>query len=118
MIAYYPTEVPAPPAGFPNERNVLVHLASSQILVPKCRHYVYPEVQPGFAEEDLDNFDKISANLAWSRTLATLRKGFEIEVDLERIWENHTEREVLIRVAKGHFTDRCFINSRIRDERC
>ncbi len=38
-------------------------------------------------------FDRVSANLAWSRTLATLRKGFEVEVDLERIWENHTERE-------------------------
>ena len=46
-------------------------------------------------------FHKVSANLAWSRTLATLRKGLEIEVDLERIWENHTEREALIRVAVG-----------------
>ena len=102
MIAYYPTEVPAPPAGFPNERNVLVHLASSQNIVPKCRHYVYPDIQPGFAEEQHDMFDEVSANLAWSRTLATLRKGLEIEVDLERIWENHTEREALIRVAVGY----------------
>ena len=47
-------------------------------------------------------FDEVSANLAWSRTLATLRKGLEIEVDLERIWENHTEREALIRVAVGY----------------
>ena len=93
--------MPAPPAGSPNERHVLVHLAGSQNLVPKCRHYVYPDVQPGFAEEDLDMFHKVSANLAWSRTLATLRKGLEIEVDLERIWENHTEREALIRVAVG-----------------
>ena len=99
LIAYYPTEVPAPSTGFPNDHNVLVHLAGSQHLVPKCRHYVYPEVQPGFAEEDLDKFDKVSTNLAWSRTLATLRKGFEMEVDLERIWENHTEREALLRVA-------------------
>ena len=102
MIAYYPTDVPVPPTGFPNDHNVLVHLASSQHLVPECRHYVYPEVQPGFAEEDLDMFDKVSANLAWSRTLATLRKGFEMEVDLERIWENHTEREALIGVAVGY----------------
>ena len=103
MIAYYPTRVPVPPAGFPNDHNVLIHLASSQQILPKCRYYMYPEVQPGFAEEDLDKFDKISANLAWSRTLASLRKGFEIEVDLERIWENHTEREALIRVAVGLF---------------
>ncbi len=102
MIAYYPTDVPAPPTGFPNDHNVLVHLASSQHLVPKCRHYIYPEVQPGFAEEDLDMFDKASANLAWSRTLATLRKGFEMEVDLEKIWENHTEREALIGVVVGY----------------
>lgn len=102
MVAYYPTEVPAPPAGFPNEYNFLVHLAGSHNLVPNCRHYVYPEAQPGFAERDLDEFDNVSANLAWSRTLATLRKGFEIEVDLEKIWENHTEREDLIQVAVGY----------------
>ena len=70
--------------------------------MPKFRHYVYPEAQPGFAEVDLGEFDKVSANLAWSRTLATLRKGFELEVDLERIWENHTEREDLIQVAVGY----------------
>ncbi|KAK0515341.1 hypothetical protein JMJ35_002720 [Cladonia borealis] len=99
LIAYYPTEVPAPPTGFPNHHNVLVHLASSQHLVPKCRHYIYPEVQPGFAEENLDKFDKVSTNLAWSRTLAALRKGFEMEVDLERIWENHTELEFVTKDA-------------------
>ena len=96
LTAYYPTEIPAPVAGFPNDHNIIVHLASSQNLAPKCKHYIYPEVQPGFAEEDLDLYDKISANIAWSRTLATLRKGFEIEVDLEKIWENHTEREAPI----------------------
>ena len=34
----------------------------------------------------------MSASLAWSRTLAVVRKGFGIEVDLEKVWEEHIER--------------------------
>ena len=96
LVAYYPIEVPAPPAGFPSNLNVIVHLAGCQSLVTECRHYVYPNVKPGFAEGELEFYERVSANIAWSRTLMVLRKGFQIEVDLEKIWDTHTERESLI----------------------
>ena len=93
LVAYYPERLPTPAAGFPSSHNVLVHTAGSQGMMPKYRSYSYPEAQPGFAEEDLDEYDKISTSLAWSRTLATVRKGFEIEKDLEKVWEEHVARE-------------------------
>lgn len=54
--------------------------------------YSYPDTVSGFAEHDLDVFDKVSAGLAWSRSLDVMRKAFEIEVDLEAIWDHHSER--------------------------
>ena len=59
----------------------------------KFHSYSYPEVQPGFAEVDLEEYDQVSASLAWTRTLAAVRKGFEINVDLEKVWEEHIARE-------------------------
>jgi len=47
----------------------------------------------GFAETDLEEFDKVAAGLAWTRSLAAVRRGFEIEVDLEGVWEEHVGRE-------------------------
>lgn len=92
LVAYYPDEIPAPLAGFPPSVNVLVHVTASQGMAPKFPSYTYPEVEVGFAEADLDRYDKISASLAWTRTLAAVRKGFQIEVDLESVWEKHLER--------------------------
>lgn len=96
LVAYYPDEIPAPASTFPPSLNVVVHLAGSQGMAPKYRSYSYPDVQPGFAETDLDEYDKTAAGLAWSRTLATVRKGFEIEVDLEKVWEEHVAREFTV----------------------
>lgn len=59
----------------------------------KFHSYSYPEAQPGFAEVDLEEYDQVSASLAWTRTLAAVRKGFEIEVDLEKVWEEHIARK-------------------------
>jgi len=93
LTAFYPPKIPSSSAGFLPSNHVVVHFAVPQKTTPKCRHYDYPDVQSGFAEEDLETYDKVAANLAWSRTLETLRKGFEIEVDLEKIWEDHVELE-------------------------
>lgn len=60
---------------------------------PKFHSYSYPEALPGFAEVDLEEYDQVSASLAWTRTLAAVRKGFEIDVDLEKVWEEHTTRK-------------------------
>ncbi|PYH99732.1 dienelactone hydrolase [Aspergillus ellipticus CBS 707.79] len=53
--------------------------------------FTYESVQPGFAEHDLEEYDRLAADLAWSRTLETLRKGFGKDKDLEGRWEDHLE---------------------------
>jgi hypothetical protein len=55
--------------------------------------YTYEDCEPGFAEHDVQEFDKVASRLSWSRSLSTVRKAFGIEVDLERIWEEHVELE-------------------------
>ena len=53
--------------------------------------YTYENVQPGFAEYDLDEYDKLAADISWTRSLDVLRRGFGKEVDLEKGWEEHQE---------------------------
>jgi hypothetical protein len=55
--------------------------------------YTYEEVEPGFAEHDLEEYDRGAARLAWSRSLQCVRGAFGVEVDLEGIWEEHLARE-------------------------
>ena len=93
LVAYYPGTVPAIGAGFPTSHNVAVHLAGPLSNDPNCRFYSYPGAEAGFAEKNLEQYDKISASLAWSRTLSILRKAFDIEVDLEKIWDDHVACE-------------------------
>lgn len=93
LVAYYPDRIPSPAVGFPPSLRVLVHMAGSQGMGPKFHSYSYPEAQPGFAEVDLEEYDQVSASLAWTRTLAAVRKGFEIDVDLEKVWEEHIARK-------------------------
>jgi len=61
--------------------------------------YTYEDVEPGFAEHDLEEFDKIASRISWSRSLDTMRKAFQAEVDLERIWDDHVELEFVTRDA-------------------
>lgn len=86
----------------------MVHLAGNHAAPSKFHAYSYPHAAPGFAESDLEEYDKVSAGLAWSRSLELVRKAFEVEVDLESIWEEHSRRESLSR------TPRCFL----RDQTC
>jgi len=55
--------------------------------------YTYEGAEPGFAEHDLDEYNKVAARLAWSRSLDCVRKAFRTEVDLEKVWDQHVERE-------------------------
>jgi hypothetical protein len=50
--------------------------------------YEYDGVQPGFAEQDLDEYDRVAERLAWTRSLDCVRKAFKTEVELERTWED------------------------------
>ena len=92
IIAYYPTAIPHLDTAFPTNLNMLVHLAGSDTADSRYKSYAYPYAEKGFAEVGLGTYDKVSASLAWSRTLAVVRKGFGIEVDLEKVWEEHIER--------------------------
>ena len=89
LVAYYPTSLPHVNAGFPPSVRVLAHLAGKVSSAPKWGSYTYPHAESGFAEEGTGAYEKVSAGLAWSRTLGVLRKGFGIEVDLEGVWEKH-----------------------------
>lgn len=53
--------------------------------------YTYEYVQPGFAEHDLDEYDRLASELAWTRSLHVLRRGFGKDLDLEGRWEEHQE---------------------------
>ncbi|KAL9600729.1 MAG: hypothetical protein Q9219_002970 [cf. Caloplaca sp. 3 TL-2023] len=99
LVAYYPNRLPPPGAGYPPSLRVQVHLAGNQAEAPKFNSYSYPEAEAGFAENDLEQFDKVSAGLAWSRSLELLRKGFELEVDLESIREEHSQLEFVTKDA-------------------
>ena len=91
VVAYYPPYMPRTSTNFPPTLHVQIHLASSQRFGTRHPSYRYENTHPGFAEYDLDEFDKTGASLAWSRTLAMLREAFDTGVaDLEALWENHT----------------------------
>lgn len=92
VVAYYPPYMPKTSADFPRSLNLLIHLASSQRFGTKHRQtHRYPDTKSGFAESDLDEYDKSAARLAWSRTLAALRRGFGMQVDLEGVWDHHLD---------------------------
>ena len=54
--------------------------------------YTY-DAQPGFAEHDMEEYDGISADLAWSRSLALARRVFGINPDLEVALDNNVQSE-------------------------
>ncbi|PNS21276.1 hypothetical protein CAC42_1055 [Sphaceloma murrayae] len=52
----------------------------------KVRTYVYEGVQPGFAEGDVDQYDSVTKEMAFSRSLAVVRAAFGVPpIDLEGI---------------------------------
>ena len=94
LVCYYPSSYPPASAGFPPNLKVLLHLAmDSQNPPSSFPTFTYPHALRGFAEVGSPQYEKISTNLAWSRTLGAVRKGFGIELDLENVWENHLARQ-------------------------
>jgi SnoaL-like domain len=101
LAAYYPTRLPTSRTGFPPSLLVQIHIAFSQNFGTRHPSYTYPDTASGFAEHDSDQYDKVGSRLAWSRSLALMRKGFGIDVDLEAIWENHTTLEFTAKDAEA-----------------
>jgi carboxymethylenebutenolidase len=63
--------------------------------------YVYRGAGFGFAAPDSDAYDKSSAELAYSRSLALLRRVIGPRYDLNTIWDRHTEVEFVTRDAEA-----------------
>ncbi|KAK5633784.1 hypothetical protein RRF57_009498 [Xylaria bambusicola] len=53
--------------------------------------------EPGFAEGDLDEYDKVAAEVAWSRSLDLVRTAFRMDVDLEGVVEKNLEGKFFTR---------------------
>ncbi|TQN66017.1 hypothetical protein CSHISOI_09393 [Colletotrichum shisoi] len=58
--------------------------------------YTYDAV-PGFAEHDLEEYSKVPAELAWSRSLSAARKAFNNHVDLELVLEENVQGKFFTR---------------------
>jgi carboxymethylenebutenolidase len=56
---------------------------------PNIERYVYPGASDGFIESSSEHFDKPAALMAYSRTLAMLRKVLGPLFDLNALWEQH-----------------------------
>ncbi|EEQ31858.1 hypothetical protein McanMca71_007807 [Microsporum canis] len=91
VVAYYPTRLPNFEARSISSLSLKIHLAGSQSLIPigKGRCYAYAHSEVGFAQHDSPQYDPVTARLAWTRTVACLREGFEMKADLEPVWERH-----------------------------
>ena len=60
---------------------------------PETAIHSYPGVAPGFDRKSRANYDRASAGLAHSRSIALLRKAIGPHYDLEALWEAHTTCE-------------------------
>ncbi|THZ51736.1 carboxymethylenebutenolidase [Aureobasidium pullulans] len=102
LIVYYPTALPSPNHKYPVHLSLLCHLASNQPFgASSFKSYVYPDTYPGFAERDLEEYDRVAADLSWGRTIGCLRKGFGVEVDLEGVVEEYSRCKFEDKDARG-----------------
>lgn len=94
VVAYYPSHVPNASPTSSSPPLTQVHLASTQgFFSPGSQSFLYTNAAVGFAEGNRDQYDKINARLAWSRSLSCLRRGFAMDVDIDSVWENHLSLE-------------------------
>ena len=89
LVCYYPSKIPVTSTGPPPSLDVLVHVVGQQRSTEPYHSYHYADDTAGFAEANVPAYSKSSAKLAWSRTLALVKKGLGIESSLESIWEEH-----------------------------
>ncbi|KAF3762717.1 hypothetical protein M406DRAFT_294452 [Cryphonectria parasitica EP155] len=127
LIAYYPTRIPEPQGKFPSSIQVLVHLVGNEVGVVKHSQMVgiqgkrrvvkrnvdpgigagrinklaYPSytysAEAGFAEHDLDEYERISAELAWSRSLTAARKAFHRYINMELTLDENIQSKFFTR---------------------
>jgi carboxymethylenebutenolidase len=64
---------------------------------PEIAIHRYPQAASGFDRETRADYDRASAGLAHSRSIALLRKAMGPYYDLEALWEEHTRAEFAAR---------------------
>lgn len=88
--------------GFQGKRRVVARALQgvgaggrARVAGAECAYpcYWYTAAAPGFAESDLDEYEAVAADLAWSRSLGAVRKAMGIDVDVERVVEGNLEGE-------------------------
>jgi len=94
IIAFYPSVLPSPKTMYPNSHQLQVHVAGLSQSSPRpdmCewKLYRYEKCATGFADPSSRAYSEVEANLAWTRALACIRKGFGKNVDLEPIALSH-----------------------------
>ncbi|KAI4932111.1 uncharacterized protein J4E92_004010 [Alternaria infectoria] len=94
IIAFYPSVLPSPKTMYPNSHQLQVHIAGLSQSSPRpdmCewKLYRYEKCATGFADPSSRAYSEVEANLAWTRALACIRKGFGKNVDLESIALSH-----------------------------
>ncbi|MDR5740876.1 dienelactone hydrolase family protein [Caballeronia sp. LZ016] len=93
--AYYPDDVDGCLADLPTIRcPMVIHFADAQqsegfAKKPNIERHVYPGCRAGFAVPENPQHDKPAALMAYSRTLALLRKVLGPVFDLNHLWEQH-----------------------------
>lgn len=58
-----------------------------------ARAFAYPESRAGFALEGSTGYERVAANVAYSRTLAVLRKVLGPDYDLSALFDEHIRHE-------------------------
>ncbi|QIX00734.1 hypothetical protein AMS68_006251 [Peltaster fructicola] len=64
------------------------------------KSYYYDDCEPGFAENDLDEYDAIAADVAFSRSLEAIKRAFRLEDEIESIRDSITQT-----TARGDIDD-------------
>ncbi|KAH7009286.1 dienelactone hydrolase [Microdochium trichocladiopsis] len=60
--------------------------------LPGIKYPAYSyDAEPGFAEHDLKEYEPVSAELAWTRSLSAAKKAFQIDIDLEEIVDTNIQ---------------------------
>ena len=94
IIAFYPSVLPSPKTMYPNSHQLQVHIAGRSQTSPRpdmCawKLYRYEKCATGFADPASTAYEQVEANLAWTRTLSCVRKGFGKNLDLEPLAQAH-----------------------------
>ncbi|USP75298.1 hypothetical protein yc1106_02572 [Curvularia clavata] len=94
IVAFYPTQLPSPKTMYPRSHQLQIHVASlsqasARPEMCEWKLYRYEKCATGFLDPSSPAYSEVEADLAWTRALASIRKGFGKNVDLEPIANAH-----------------------------